>query len=191
MKKIILSFILLFGLFTISNAQLGIRAGLNMANVSYSGEDEIETSNLIGFHFGVVNTFNVAEKIDFRPGLLYSGKGYSIDFDFGGVSESLDFKLTYLEVPLDFVYNASGVDGLKINAGPYLGLLLAAKADGEDVKDDVESLDFGLNLGLGYRFGNISIGAQYGLGLANLQKESNGDETVKNTNISIYGIYHL
>jgi hypothetical protein len=189
MKKIVLLFILLFGIISISNAQLGVRAGLNISDVSYSSDDGgVATNSLTGFHIGVVNTFNLSEKIDFRPGILYSAKG----FNSNDGSEDLDAKFGYFEVPLDFVYNASGVEGLKLNAGPYVGILTSAKVNGIDFKDDVESLDFGINVGLGYRFGDISIGAQYGLGMAELVKDNDGgSESAKNTNISFYGIYHL
>jgi hypothetical protein len=104
--------------------------------------------------------------------------------------ETIDLKMNYIEVPLDFIYSL-GSNGLFINAGPYLGLVMSADLEGEDFKDDLESIDFGLNVGAGYRTGNISVGVQYGLGLSNIAKEIEDGDSVKNTNISIYGIYHL
>ena len=96
-------------------------------------------------------------------------------------------------IPLSFIYNFSTEDsGFFAEVGPYVGLLLAAKSDGEDVKDSFNSLDFGLNLGLGYDLGTFIVGANYGLGLANTAKTEDGDDTKsKNTNISVYGIYQF
>jgi len=54
------------------------------------------------------------------------------------------------------------------------------------------SLDFGLNIGLGYDLGNIVVGANYGLGLANIAKTEDGDDvTAKNKNISAYAVYQF
>jgi hypothetical protein len=191
MKKLLFLFVFVFGLAYVSNAQFGIRAGVNIANQSYSAEGiDISPSSTIGFHFGVVNTFSIGESLSFRPGLLYSMKGSKFEFDFGGVTESATSKFNYLEVPLDFIYGV-GNNGIFLSAGPYLGLLLSADSEGEDIKDSAESIDFGLNVGAGYRTGNISVGVQYGLGLSNIAKDAGDGESVKNTNLSIYGIYHL
>ena len=69
---------------------------------------------------------------------------------------------------------------------------MAAKSEDDDIKDEFNSLDFGLNIGLGYDLGNFIVGANYGIGLVNVSKEVVGfDATAKNNNFSIYGIYQF
>ena len=59
-----------------------------------------------------------------------------------------------------------------------------------DVKEFVNSTDFGINVGIGYQLeGGLGFGAGYGLGLANLNKE--GDFTNNNTVIQIAVRYML
>ncbi len=187
MKKL-LSLIFAFVAFaTISNAQIAIKAGLNLANVSVSSDGEsFEPDSKIGFHLGATYTAMINENISFRPGVLFSTKGYKITF----LDQDFNTNLSYIDIPLDFVYKTGALD---IHAGPYLGLLMSAKAEDEDIKDGLESLDYGLNFGLSYNINtNIGIGVNYGLGLANIGKEVDGDDsTTKNKVIGISVIYSL
>ena len=93
----------------------------------------------------------------------------------------------YFEVPVDLVYNSGN---FSFHAGPYLGMLLSAKSDGVDVKDDTKSTEVGLNLGLGYSFDRIGIGANYSLGLSNVNEDVS-DGIIKNKAISFYVTYAL
>lgn len=193
MKKL-LSILFAFVAFAaISNAQLGLRAGLNLANNTYSGDGvDLSPDAKIGFQLGLTYTTAVSEAISFRPGLLLSTKGSEFTFDFLGTEETVSTTLTYLEVPLDFVYNAGSIG---IHAGPYLGYLLAASQDpddGSDIKEDSKSIDMGLNFGLTYNINaQIGVGVNYGLGLASINETDDGDEdfSVKNTNLSLFVAY--
>lgn len=187
MKKLLTLVFAFIAFATISNAQIGIKAGLNLATQSISTEGvTVEPGNKIAFHVGVTYTSMINENISFRPGVLFSGKGYSLEF----LDDDITANFGYIEIPLDFVYKTGALD---ISAGPYLGLLMSATAEGEDVKDQAESLDYGLNLGLSYNINaNIGVGLNYGLGLANIAKTEDGDDsTVKNKVIGISLMYSL
>ena len=185
MKKLlyVLAAFLCFVLITPNqaDAQLGIRAGVNMANVSGDNTDGLETN--LGFHFGIDYEKAIGESLTFRPGLLYSGKGAKDD------ASDVATNLSYLEIPLDLVFPLGG--GLAVNAGPYLGFLMSAKAADVDVKDAINSLDFGLNFGVGYDVDPFTVGLGYGLGLANINDSDVTDQSNKNTNITLYVIYNL
>ena len=81
--------------------------------------------------------------------------------------------------------------GFSLEAGPQIGFLMSAKvkADGEsaDIKELYESIDFGLNFGAGYDVSeNINIGLRYSLGLSNILKVEEGDDSkLNNSNIAI------
>ncbi len=183
MKKLLFSFLLIAGFAISSEAQIGIRAGLNISKFVYDGDGlNLSADSRVGFHIGVVKDFVVSEKLGFRPGVLYSIKGAK--------SNDNTSNFQYLEIPLDFVYKIGEESGFSLTAGPYVGILMSAKVEDMDVKDNAESTDFGINFGLGYDLNQITLGVQYGFGLSNIDQTVD-EGSVKNTNISIYGIYNL
>ena len=191
-KNLIFTFLLLFGLTTISNAQFAVRAGLNLSNISLSsGDDELDFSDKIGFHVGLMADFGINENLSFRPGVLFSQRGAKLDF----LGIEVKTNLTYIDIPLSFTYAFNSREsGFFVEAGPNVQFLMSAKveADGEseDVKEDFESLDFGLLIGAGYKVNsNLSFGVNYNLGLANIAKGAEDGVTAKNRNIGIYAAY--
>jgi hypothetical protein len=185
-KKSYLTFAFLLSFIVISKAQFGVRAGLNFASTKFEVLGlNADTDSKVGFHVGLVNDFSLSEKLTFRPGVLFSLKG--------GKTDESSSTYTYIDVPLSLVYNFTEAEkGFFLEAGPYVGLLLAAKNEDDDIKEGFNTLDFGLNIGLGYDLGSFILGANYGFGLANIAKEEDGaDITAKNANISIYGIYQF
>jgi len=201
MKKLLLTAVtfLMIGMFNYASAQFGARVGLNMANVVFDEDDEIDFDNKIAFHAGVFYEHAINESIYIRPAALISLKGAQISEDFGGTTISQSVNFSYLEVPIDLVYKiAVGSNSLNINAGPYLGLLMSANTkfdDGmseetEDVKDQLKGIDFGLNFGVEYQLSQLGIGAGYGLGLANID-DSGDDIPVKNKNLTFYVTYRF
>jgi len=191
MKKIILVAVFAIIATVCVNAQnFGVKAGLNLASITGDETDEIDSRTSI--HIGVVAEFEISDKFSFQPELLYSSQGakysYSeIEFNYSMEGE---FKLDYLNIPLMAKYYVS--EGFSIEAGPQIGILLSAEDewevnfDGEtdsgtdDIKDDVSSIDFGLNFGVGYKLDSgINFGARYNLGLSNLNDDSAFDEDFK------------
>lgn len=175
------------------SGQFAVRAGLNMANISLSGDDsgELEWSNKVGFHIGLMADFAINDNLGFRPGVLFSQRGAKLSF----LGVDVKTNLNYIDIPLSFTYAFNSREsGFFIEAGPNVQLLMSANisADGEseDVKEDFESLDFGLLIGAGYKVNsNLSFGVNYNLGLANIAKGAENGESAKNRNIGIYAAY--
>lgn len=188
-RSIFTLLVVLATLFSV-NAQIGVRAGLNLSSItSKQGGESFTSDGKIGFQIGVTNDFKLSDNLVFRPGLLYSAKGGSVEIPILG---SISTTYSYLDIPLSFIYNFSTEDtGFFAELGPYVGFLLAASAEGTDVKEGLESLDFGVNVGIGYDLGKIIVGANYGLGLANIAKTEEEDASANNRNISVYGIYQF
>lgn len=189
MKKLLTLVFAFVAFLSVSNAQIGIRAGLNLANMSIETEGlTIEPDSKLAFHLGLTYDKMINENLTFRPGLLFSAKGYSFEID--GLDEDFGGSFNYLEVPLDFVYKTGA---LNIHAGPYIGILMSAKSGDVDIKEDSETLDYGLNLGLTYNVTEqIGIGVNYGLGLANVGKTEEGDDsTAKHKVVGLFVTYSL
>jgi len=181
MKKILFAIACLATVSFSSNAQMKITPaiGLNMANIS--GAEGASTN--MSFHIGGLVGFGLTDKISIQPGLFYSIKGAKADL--AGTSTALN--LSYLEIPVNVVY-AVGESGLALHAGPYLGMLMSAKAKDVDMKDMYKSMDFGLNVGASYNLPmGLMVRAQYGMGLADINNKdkSGSDKKLSNSCIGI------
>lgn len=179
-----------------------------------SGEGKLAKENqktLISYNFGGYLNIPILENISVQPGLNISGKGLKID---GATSEVFlgttyyptfkdVFNLMYLELPVNgvFTYN-----GFYVGAGPYLGYAMAGKyesrrtvegvydkSEERDLKignneqeDDVKPFDFGINTIAGYKLDNgLSLGLNYGFGLANFRNEESSNYNLNNRVLSI------
>jgi opacity protein-like surface antigen len=174
MKKIILTAVAVLA-FGFANAQVkfGAKVALNVATLTGDVED---ASSLIGFQVGAFAEIKVSEKFAVQPELMYSAQGAS--FDYG------DSQLGYLNIPVMAKYYVA--KSFSLEAGPQIGFLLSAKDDGDDIKDDLSSTDFGFNFGAGYDFTeNLSAGLRYNLGLTNLIDIEGFDSTAKNGVFSV------
>lgn len=193
MKKLLLV-VLTLALFVGANAQvkLGVKAGLNLANLAGDVEDN---SMKIGAQVGVVADFAFGDALSLQTGLMFSQKGTKEEYDIMGETFTSKLNVNYLEIPINAVYGIGlGNNTLQLFAGPYIGIGLTGKmksdVDGTDDVDiqfvsdytDVDEdkvgfkrFDIGLNFGAGYRINNIQIQANYGLGLSNLIPEYDGE----------------
>lgn len=191
MKKLILVFVAILSINQFINAQdemtdssnkldirFGVKAGLNLATVTGDLED---IKSRISFHFGGIAEIMINEELAIQPELLYSGQG--------GKYDEFTLKLNYLYLSIMAKYFVS--NKFRIEVGPQFGYLLSAKleddsssnsngdidnlpttnkfaANSEDVKEEVKSFDFGLNIGASYILkNNINLSLRYYLGLAN------------------------
>ena len=190
MKKLFFAVILTAITMTSMNAQkFGAKLGLNIATLS---GDVTNTKMKMGANIGAVAEFEITEQFTFQPELVFSMQGTKYDNGdsiegLGGLDDPR-LKLTYINVPLMAKYYVT--ESLSLQAGPQVGFLMSANSagfaggDDVDVKDNMNSFDYGVNFGAGYMmdFG-LFIDARYNLGLANTADSD--DYTVKNNVISV------
>jgi len=171
------------------NVRVGAKAGVNRSDIKGDDVDSFEGRTSV--HFGAVVEIPVSDEFALQPELLYSAQGseYSEGDGYDGST-----KVDYLNVPLMAKYYVT--EGFSIEAGPQVGFLLSAKDeydfDGDsgekDLKDDLKSIDLGLNIGLGYKLYNgLNFGARYNFGFidANDSEELDGGAEYKNSVIQI------
>jgi opacity protein-like surface antigen len=171
MKKVILTAAAVFA-FGFANAQdvkFGVKGGLNVATLTGDIDD---VSSKVGFHIGGFAEIKVSDKFAVQPELLFSTQGAKSDGD-GKLN------LSYINIPVMAKFYVA--DAFSLEAGPQIGFLTTAKADGGsvevDIKDEMKSVDFGLNFGAGYDFTeNLSAGLRYNLGLSNTFKTEAGED---------------
>ena len=177
MKKLIfVALLALISITTFSQAKFGVKAGLNVANLT--GDDTDDVDARISGVFGVFAKVSISETIAFQPEVLYSMQGYTStiigDFEGSAVNYKDDTKLHYLNIPIMLRYNYKGIFA---EVGPQFGINLRNTLDYEveldyygnnvtfsdRLKDIAKTFDFGVGVGLGYEIPktNLNVNARY------------------------------
>lgn len=117
-----------------ANAQSGaqLRAGINLANVSVTGDGDVDDAKMLtSFQLGMVGDISLGGILAFQPGVIFTGKGSKTEA--GSSSSNTYFKATsnpyYIEVPANLVVKLPVGTGTKffVGAGPYLGIGVGGK----------------------------------------------------------------
>lgn len=174
MKKL-LSIICVLSLLTVAgvssaNAQsplsLGIRGGLNFANLNNVDGSEARTGFMAGAYFN----FKVPmSPVSIQPEVLYSQKGYEA----GGTSVNLD----YIEVPVlaKFGFMTAGPVSPNVYFGPYFAFNINAEAEGTlisgNIDDSIKDTDFGVVVGGELDISKFNVGVRYNAGLTKIAED--------------------
>lgn len=153
MKRIVLGAFVVALLMTSvihAEAQIAIKIGAKGgANVSdFYGADADEAVFAKGFGFGAFLWADVGESFALMGEGLWQRKGAKSDnTDVGEVRAKLD----YIEFPLVAVGTVSVGDFSRLFgfAGPFVSVLMSAKNNETDVKDEFKSTDYGATVGGG------------------------------------------
>ncbi|SDS27613.1 Outer membrane protein beta-barrel domain-containing protein [Formosa sp. Hel1_31_208] len=173
---------------TNESVKFGAKAGVNFSDIT--GDDADSFKGRTSFHVGGAVEIPISESFSIQPEILYSSQGSDWEEMFEGMTFSGTVKADFLNVPIMAKYYV--VEGLSIEAGPQVGILLSAKEETEgeevDIKDDLKGIDFGVNFGLGYQLDNgINFAARYNLGLSDLNDNPDflGESSYKNSVIQL------
>ena len=183
MKKLLLAICFLLAGVIAVNAQsvsIGARAGLNIANEKISSSSfSVSPKSLASVMVGGYATIMFNDKMGIQPEVFYNAVGAKDDT---GSSGTTTVKTNYLSVPVFFRYNV--VPQFHLLAGPQFGILLSAKQTDNsgttDIKDQLNSSDFGAVIGAGVDFGPFNAGLRNCFGISNISKSTSGGYTVKN-----------
>ncbi|MBE5032559.1 porin family protein [Gallalistipes aquisgranensis] len=154
--------------------KLGIKAGLNLADISNVEDSKMKPS----FYAGAFVDFQISDFFTLSPELLYSRQGAY--FKEGDLKRWE--RLNYLNIPVMCKFTV--VKGLSVDVGPQFGFNLNGKAkmkyDDQEYKtsisDEFNTFDFGLNMGLSYMISEkFDVAARYNLGLTDVVKDNEGD----------------
>ena len=158
MKKLTVILLVLAVSFSSSNAFsqgapkpiFGKKGGFNFANIGGETDNKLKTA----FHAGVYSEVFFDYFLMMQTEILLSYQGHA-PFDDQPFSAALN--LWYINIPIMARYNLGY--NFNVHAGFQVGFLLSAKSKynddtlGEiDVKDQFNSVDFGLPVGVGYEF---------------------------------------
>ena len=207
MKKYILLALIFTALTSVTfsqGMQLGLKAGVNFANVV--GDDVDGVDSKTGFVGGLFFMYQFNKLFAIQPEAYYTMKGATDEEAFAGETAELTISLDYIEIPILFkvlIPIENSPIRPSVFLGPYVAFNTTAKQKleymGESQEadiDDVNPTDFGLvfGAGLGFPVGQNEAGVdfRYGLGLSSLD-DSGEDLDIKNSvfNINAYFGFNL
>jgi hypothetical protein len=172
MKKYL--FLLLISLPLWGFSQIGIKAGLNFANVTKASS--INNSSQTGFHAGLFLAPQSKSIIGSRTEIIFSRQGY--DYKTGSNTGSVN--LNYIMLPQYMTINITKYFQLQL--GGQMAFLLNAKADSSGasqsgnpaakIMDFYNRFDYGYGGGVEiHPFCGLLIGARLNISLGDLYKE--------------------
>jgi len=164
----------------------GIKGGINFSSqTTIITPIPTKTGSITGFNIGGLVEFEYPQ-YSIQSGIFYTTKGEKISSQFYGFNGNYagpytaNLKLTYFEVPINFLYNVKLSNKLSLHAGggPYIAFEgpsnVTQTSNPVNNQPRTEAIseknpDFGLNFLVGFKLKNRVIAdAQYGIGLANL-----------------------
>ena len=190
MKKLLCAAIAVFGFSNINAQDQGdiefrFGLGLNMSNVTVGSDSDNATDSKTAFNVGVSGEYYFSDRWGIKAKLIYDQKGWANGFIYN--EDTLDntitdFNLNYVTIPVMANWHFGSTRKWYLNFGPYVGVLLNAEDSklGMDVKDGLNTTDFGLALGIGYKFeiaDNTKIYIEYDgqSGVSDVFKDNAGD----------------
>jgi len=177
---------MMVGTVSAQKVNVGVKAGLNVYNVN--NDNGVEYDSKTGFHAGLIGHIHLGPQFGLQPEVVYSSQGAK--FNFANTESKL--KLGYINVPIMLQYMFD--NGFRLQAGPQVGFLVNADTETNgnetDVKDNYNTVDFGIGAGVGYIHppSGFGVDARYNLGLSNI----NENDAIKSTNRGFQvGVFYL
>ena len=159
-----------FGASAQMKAHFGVKAGMNASELH---QKDFKSDTKIGFHAGALAHIHAdGSQFAFQPEVMYSLEGAK--YNVAGIKTTRD--LHFINVPLLAQYMFD--NGFRIEAGPQIGFLVAAKdktgSVTTDRKENFKSTNISIPVGVGYltRSG-LGFDARYAFGVSDLSKANN------------------
>ena len=162
-----------------------VKVGVNFASVKFAeGTEEASTGWKPGLAIGAGVDVPITEMFSFQPEVLYSMKGGKGGEAFDDDDEN-KLKIDQVQIPILFKASFSTATVRPyVVFGPGIGFTAKAKFQQsgeveEDIKDDVEKVDFSGIIGGGVQFGRGSLEIRYDHGFRDLDKDTDGEAKLK------------
>lgn len=196
MKKIsliITAALLSTALFAQHLPKLGIKAGLNLANlVNNNGLEDLRKFKP-GVHAGLLAHIHTSNKnFAIQPEVVYSLQGTQLG-RIGGSSEQ-NINLHYINVPILLQYMFD--NGFRLETGPQVGALISAKSKSDnfsdDINDEFKGGDFSWAFGVGYLTdAGIGLDARYNLGISNINDLPSPNNGILRNSVIQLGLFYM
>jgi hypothetical protein len=189
MKKIslFLCALTLTGSIFAQQASIGLKAGLNVSNLSNSSGYDMGSK--LGFNGGLLAHIHLNPTLALQPEVVYSGQGAK--YTVNGTEHTLNLNYINIPVQLQYMFN----NGFRLQTGPQVGFLASVKdkvGDGETgyfTSQDFKTVDFSWSAGLGYLSASgLGVDGRYNFGISNINNV--GTNVLKN-NVFQIGLFYM
>lgn len=143
----------------------GIRAGVNLANVSVDPDLEFDTKSNMGMIIAVPVEIGIGESFAIQPEVMFVQKGFKVEENILGLNFKTQMIINQIDIPILAKYKFVNTESFQAYAaaGPVFGYALSGKqkieALGQSEEEDIDFDEFGYN-----RFETlVSVGAGAGI----------------------------
>jgi len=155
-----------------AGATFGLKGGLNIANVHLDNSDSYDLDSKTSFYLGGLAHIHLNRSFALQPEIMYSNQGYK----YTNLNVTNRVNLHYINVPV--LGQLMVGDGFRLETGPQLGVLVAARQKtgnvSVDVKDNLKPIDFSWAFGAGYvTHSGFGVDARYNVGINNINDVPN------------------
>lgn len=169
------------------HVSIGIKGGVNLYNIHNDNDTKYDSK--VGYNFGLLGHIHLNKSFAIQPELVYSVQGakYMVN------NATTNYNLNYINVPVLIQYMFD--NGLRLQAGPQLGLLISAKSKTSsttiDNKENVKPIDLALSIGAGYIFPPTGLGIdlRYNHGLSNINDIGAVTSTNRGLQLGLFYIF--
>lgn len=192
MKKFIYVLAFVLGFSQFSQAQFGIKAGINYTNtgdLSGSAQNLVEGADAkSGYHAGIWFRAKLPLGLYIRPEIVYTD--VKSEYEVGGIVS--DYEFSKIDVPVLLGTKVLGF--ANVFAGPAFQYIIEDNLTLSNVStDDFDKFSLGMQLGFGVEFGAVGIDVRWERGLtnteANFASNNLGLNNIDNrTNQIIFGL---
>lgn len=177
MKKLLFAAALFVNVATFSQARekdnVEITPLFGFVSSNYYGDTNSGNKPVTSVGFGVDVDYFFSDRWSLRSGVLSQKMGTQ----FTGLVEELN----YITIPVNANWHFGSTRKWNLNFGPSIGFLTAAKDNGANIKPLVNSTQFALNVGIGYR---IEVSEKFSI-LLDYQSQSGLTDVAKNPGVNL------
>ena len=164
----------------------GLKAGLNMANLTGADVIKDNSKSLLGLCAGGFISYSFAPWFSLQPEVLFSQKGMAYEASVGTISYKSTYNLNYIEIPMliKFSIQTGSVFIPVLYIGPAISIKAGAsyyqeqtisgetESDTQDISEYINSMDFNLVSGAGFEIkagpGAITFEARFDMGFTTI-----------------------
>ncbi len=166
MKKLALIVsVFLLSVFSVqAQSGFGIKAGMNFNSMSDLEFNDIKesVSRKTGFHAGVLYKLDLPAGLALQPELLYIQKGGSLDSKSSEIVRTADFKMHYLQLPVNLQWGFNLVLFRPyLMVSPFLSYQIAKDCNIKELKWNTERLGYGIGIGAGLDLWKFQVSGKY------------------------------
>ena len=159
----------------------GIKGGLNYANLT-SGDSKA----IIAYNIGGFLEYKFNKLFSFQPELQFSEQGFKNivelreNFYDPITAQTIIYIFDYINMPILAKFNIN--EEINFVIGPQIGYLSNVKIGGVNFsKNNVNTIDYGVDFGAGITFNKILVDIRYDLGLSEVFKYAGFNTSNKNS----------